>query len=99
MVLRIIGVAAMAAGALLLLADVHISGMGLDYRPAALGLYWHEWDAASLNLLQAVIERYVLPQLWSFVLLPLLLTPAWMVAALSGAALIALSQKRKVKPG
>lgn len=99
MALRILGAAAMAAGALLLLADVRVASGGLDYRPTALGVYWHDLDAASLNLLQAVIERHVLPQLWSHVLLPLLLTPAWMVAGAFGAALVALSLKRKVKPG
>lgn len=99
MVLRIFGAAAMSAGVLLLLADVHVTGGGLDYRPTALGLYWHDLDAAGLNLLQAIVERYILPQLWGCVLLPLLLAPAWGVAAVLGAALIALTQKHNVKPG
>lgn len=95
MVLRIFGAASLAAGALLLLADMHISATGLSYRPTALGVYWHHWDAASLNLLQAAIERHILPQLWSHVLLPLLLSPAWMVAAGLGAALTAFTLKRQ----
>jgi len=88
------GAGVMALGALALLSDLHITGGGLDYRPAALGEVWYRWHAASLNLLQAIVERYVLPQLWSDVLLPLLLAPAWIVAVILGAILIALSYVR-----
>ena len=93
-VLRLIGALALAFAALMLLSDLHITGGGLDYRPAALGEVWHHWHVPSLNLLQAIVERYVLPQLWSYVLLPLLLAPAWIVAVILGAVLIALSYVR-----
>jgi len=43
-------------------------GAGLSLRP--LGQLWYSLDSASLNLVQAVIERYLLPALWD----PLLLT-------------------------
>ncbi len=92
--LRLIGALSLALGALALLSDLHITGSGLNYRPVALGEYWHQWHAPSLNLLQAIVERYVLPQLWSYMLLPLLLAPAWIVAALKGAVLIAVSYAR-----
>lgn len=46
-----------------------------------LGTLWHEGAPASLNLTQAVIQRYVHPVLWSHVLLQVLLTPAWIVFA------------------
>lgn len=87
----------MAVGVLLLIADLHISGGGISFTPVALGALWHQWDAPSLNLLQAITERYVLPQLWSYVLLPLLLSPAWQVFFGFGAGLIALSLLRKMK--
>ena len=92
--LRLLGGLALGLGVLALLSDLHISGGGLIYRPAALGEVWHRWHAPSLNLMQAIIERYVLPQLWSHALLPLLLSPAWMVATSKGAVLIALSYVR-----
>jgi len=91
---RLLGAGVMALGGLMLLSDLHITGGGLDYRPAALGEVWHHWHVPSLNLLQAIVERYVLPQLWSYVLLPLLLAPAWIVAVILGAVLIALSYVR-----
>ncbi len=81
----------MSLGALALLSDLHITGAGLAYRPVVLGEYWHDWHAPSLNLLQAIVERYVLPQVWSYALLPLLLSPAWIVVTLTGALLIAAS--------
>lgn len=93
--MRIAGMVIMACGMLLLLGDLHLTGGETGYRPSALGALWHEWDAPSLNLLQAITERYILPQLWSHVLLPLLLSPAWMVAVILGAALIALTLKSK----
>jgi len=69
----------------------------MQYRASALGERWHQWDAPSLNLLQAIVERYLLPQLWSHVLLPLLLAPAWMIAAVFGTVIVALSVKPKEK--
>ena len=94
MVLRLVGALVLALGALLLLSDLHISGGALDYRPAALGQVWHKWHAPSLNLLQAIVERYIWPQLWRYVLLPLLLSPAWIVMAAKGLILVALSYVR-----
>jgi len=93
-ILRLGGGLALAVGLLFLLADLHITGGGIDYRPSVLGEVWHRWHAPSLNLLQAIVERYVLPQLWSYVLLPMLLSPAWIVAGVKGVVLIALSYVR-----
>lgn len=93
--LRILGGLGMALGGLALLSDLHITGSGLVYRPSALGEYWHLWHAPSLNLLQAIVERYVLPQLWSYILLPLLLAPAWIVTLIKGAILVSVSFVRK----
>lgn len=93
--LRLVGALALALGAVALLSDLHIIHGGLDYRPAALGEYWHQWHAPSLNLVQAIVERYVSPQLWSAILLPLLLAPAWMAATITGALLLGISVIRK----
>ena len=91
---RLLGAGVMALGGLMLLSDLHITGGGLDYRPAALGEVWYRWHAPSLNLLQAIVERYIWPQLWSNGLLPLLLAPAWIVTAFKGVILVALSYVR-----
>jgi hypothetical protein len=57
-----------------------------SYMPERLGALWYGLDRGSLNLVQAVIERYIHPLLWQDVLFPLLLWPAW--AVLGGAAVI-----------
>lgn len=92
-VARVTGGAVLALGLLWLIGDLHLAGEPMSYRASALGERWHSWHAPSLNLLQAIVERYVLPQLWTYVLLPLLLAPAWMVAAVFGTVIIALGLK------
>lgn len=92
--LRLVGALLLALGGLALLSDLHITGGGLAYRPVALGEVWHRWHAPSLNLLQAIVERYIWPQLWSNGLLLLLLAPAWIVTASKGVILVALSYVR-----
>lgn len=91
---RALGVLMLLLAVLALLDDLRFVDGALSYRPTALGARWHGWDAASLNLIQAIVERYVLPQLWSYVLLPLLLAPAWTGAAGAGVMLVALSYLR-----
>ncbi|MEQ1890281.1 MAG: hypothetical protein ABL951_14050 [Alphaproteobacteria bacterium] len=102
-VVRLIGAALVVLGSLALLSDLHITGAGLAYRPIALGQYWHDWHAPSLNLFQAIVERYILPQLWTYGALPLLLAPAWIVVSfkgvlLAGISYVRISAHRAVKP-
>jgi hypothetical protein len=94
MVVRLTGMLAIGLALLALLSDLHIVGGGLDYRPTALGQAWHNWHAPSLNLVQAIVERYILPQLWRYALLPLLLSPVWIVAAIMGSLCIGASYVR-----
>lgn len=46
-----------------------------------LGEAWYALSVGSLNLTQAIIERYIWPPLWSDGLLPLLQMPFWAVCA------------------
>jgi len=50
-----------------------------SYAPTELGALWYQFDRASLNLVQAVIERYIHPILWQDVIFPFLVWPAWLV--------------------
>ena len=56
--------------------------------PLALGQAWFNIDPPSLNLLQAVIERYVWPPLWDPVILTVLRWPAWAVLGLPALILL-----------
>ncbi len=56
---------------------------------AAAGQVWYQTHAGSLNLIQAVVERYVSQTLWDEAFFPVLLWPTW--GLLAGLALIFLA--------
>ena len=56
------------------------AGWALAVGAPVLGELWFRLAPASLNLTQAVVQRYVHPALWDGVLLPLLLQPTVLVA-------------------
>ena len=58
------------------------------YDRLAFGELWAKIDIASLNLVQAVIQRYVWPWLWDGVILNLLLLPAWAVLSVPGIIMV-----------
>lgn len=70
-----------------------LAGLALAVRDraAALGDVWYGLDPGSLNLLQAVTQRYLSPALWDGAAVPLLLEPAWIVLLLPGLVLVALA--------
>lgn len=55
-----------------------------------LGTLWHSWAPESVNLVQAVVQRYLHPVLWTHVLLPVLLTPSLAVFAVLGTVTLLL---------
>lgn len=80
LLLGLAGLALALAGGVLAVRD----------RAAALGDVWYGLDPGSLNLLQAVTQRYLSPDLWDGAAVPLLLAPAWIVLLLPGLVLLAL---------
>ncbi len=74
-----------AAGLLGLAAFDGPEGEGLRF--AALGELWFRYSRGSLNLVQAVTERYVAVFLWDRVIFPVLQQPAVLVFALPGVLL------------
>ena len=86
-----------AIGVLLLVAALAAFGWDLyqwqfsgRLQLAALGELWFRLDPGSLNLAQAVTQRYLLPELWDPVLLTVLLWPAALVLGGLGLVLTAL---------
>jgi hypothetical protein len=69
------------------------TGQGLHL--AAVGELWYRLSPGTLNLTQAVTQRYVLPELWDPVLLTVLLWPAFLVLAVPGLVLLALGSLRR----
>ncbi|HEX9466551.1 MAG TPA: hypothetical protein VGB82_28470 [Alphaproteobacteria bacterium] len=67
------------------------------YSPTEIGALWYTIDRGSLNLVQAVIERYIHPFLWQDVIFPLLVWPAWLVLIGLAVILGILSGRRRRK--
>lgn len=66
------------------------------------GQIWFSIDNASLNLMQAVIQRYIHPELWNSVVVPWLLLPGWRALAILviafaviGALLLIVARRRR----
>lgn len=55
-----------------------------------LGTLWHNLAPESVNLVQAVVQRYLHPLLWTHVLVPVLLTPSLVVFAVLGSVALLL---------
>jgi hypothetical protein len=91
---RIIGWILLLAGAAVLVRDMIAYFEKQLWAPLALGQLWYQLDRSSLNLAQAVIQRYVSAFLWDRVIVAVLL--CWASAGLLGlgAVVLALSRRR-----
>jgi hypothetical protein len=69
------------------------------WMPIAVGQLWYTLDRSSLNLVQAVIQRYVSPVLWDRVLVPILLCWAFAVLIGLGAVILLLARKPPLRHG
>ena len=58
------------------------------YRMLAAGELWFRIDVSSLNLVQAVTQRYLHPALWDPALQTVLMWPAWALLGIPGALLV-----------
>jgi hypothetical protein len=93
--LRFLGVALLVAGLGLLARDLVGVAQGAGFRPEALGQLWYALDPGSLNLLQAVTQRYVAAALWDNGVVWLLLQPAFVVALVLGTLLVLSTRRRR----
>ncbi len=65
------------------------------YAAIVVGELWFDLHVGSLNLAQAVIQRYLHPVLWDPAIVWVLRLPAWLVFAVPGLALWVLCRKRR----
>jgi hypothetical protein len=75
--MRLIGLALLALAA----------GLFAIFGGDPLGAVLFRLDPGLLNLVQAVVQRYLLPMIWDDLLLPVLEAPAWVVPAILGGAM------------
>ena len=64
-------------------------------RPVALGEFWFDQHAPSLNAVQSLIQRYTFPELWDPAIVTILLLPAGVLLGVSGLILTFLCRRRK----
>lgn len=86
-----------ALGAALCVAALGIAGYELathrgadPYAPLTAGQLWFDLHVGSLNVVQAVVQRYVHPGLWDPVITFLLRWPLWSLLGGAGVALVML---------
>jgi hypothetical protein len=94
-ILRAIGWAFIVLGLLVLGRDLWAWGQGGPFRMISGGELWFTLDNASLNLVQAVTQRYVAAALWDPVAVTVLLWPAALTLAGFGVILVLLFQGRR----
>ena len=80
MATRIVGYFFLAASLWVLGYDLMSSWRLGELHFTSLGGYWFAFHSDSLNLAQAVVQRYLWPSLWDPVITWILLRPAWVAA-------------------
>lgn len=89
-----LGIFLLVLALLALLYEILMAVGSGGYQPIAAGELWFKLHPYSLNLSQAVIQRYLLPSLWDPVIISLLQWPAWSIVGAPGAALVFLFYPR-----
>ena len=78
---RMLGLGFVAFAALALAHDLATSGVSGFM---SLGDAWGKLNAPSLNLVQAIVQRYIHPAAWDPVLVTVLLLPVWLTLVVPG---------------
>lgn len=95
LILRLLGAVLVLAALWPLLREMTMLLHGAGHHFIPLGQLWFEINPASLNMLQAGIQRRIAPWLWEDAIQPVLTWPAWPVLLALGLALIALGRIRR----
>jgi len=94
MIGRLIGWIFFLAGLAVLARDAFVWIETKQWAPIALGQLWYDLNRSSLNLVQAVVQRYLHPFLWDPIIVTVLLWWAFAVLMVLGLLILALSGRR-----
>jgi hypothetical protein len=94
---RVIGWLVLLAGLSVLTRDVIVWIDTKIWAPVAFGQLWYQFNRSSLNLVQAVIQRYLSPFLWSPIIVNILLCWAFAVLIGVGVLILLLARKRPLR--
>ncbi|HVO14189.1 MAG TPA: hypothetical protein VMV26_03205 [Alphaproteobacteria bacterium] len=76
-----------------LVRDFVVLAVTGSYTPIITGQMWHELSPGSLNLAQAVTQRYLFPWVWDPVIRTWLLWPVWISFGLLGLILVIIFRR------
>ena len=94
---RVIGWIVLLAGAAVLVRDGLVWIDTKHWAPLALGQLWYQLNRSSLNLVQAVVQRYIHPFLWDPIIVSLLLSWAFAALMILGVLLLVLFRRRNAQ--
>jgi hypothetical protein len=94
MIGRLIGWIFFLAGLAVLARDAFVWIETKQWAPIALGQLWFDLDRSSLNVTQAVVQRYIHPFLWDPIIVTILLSWAFAVLMILGVLLLVVFRKR-----
>ena len=94
---RVIGWIVLLAGAAVLVRDGLVWIDTKHWAPIALGQLWYQLNRSSLNLVQAVVQRYIHPFFWDPIIVSLLLSWAFAVLMILGVLLLVLFRRRNAR--
>jgi hypothetical protein len=91
---RLIGWVVFLAGAAVLVRDILVWVDTKTWAPIALGQLWYQLNRSSLNLVQAIVQRYIHPFLWDPIIVSVLLCWAFAVLMVLGLLILAIFGRR-----
>lgn len=94
MIGRLIGWIIFLAGFSVLVRDALVWIDTRQWAPIPLGQLWFDLNRSSLNLVQAVVQRYIHPYLWDPIIITILLCWAFAVLMVLGLLILAISGRR-----
>jgi len=98
-ILFALGLLLLALALMALVYEIVASVNAGSYRMIAAGELWFNLHPSSLNLSQAVVQRYLHPGIWDPVLISILQWPAWSIFGAPGAVLAMLFAPRPGRGG
>ena len=93
--LRFLGLLLLALAFIFVIYDGMKSIADRTFYATAIGQFWTEIHAGSLQAVQAAVERSLSSGLWNLVIAPILGQPAAVVFAIVGVVLIVLGRKKR----
>lgn len=86
----LLALALMAAG-----AEAVASLQAGAWQPMALGQFWYDLDRGSLNLMQALVQRYLAPAIWDPGVIAVLQWPTWLVLLIPALIFLYFGRRRQ----